>query len=365
MATTSPKGYVANQRPKVAINLFKKVVLGDLHIPNRAQTQDVFNIISQIDFDINEEITERTWQYWFAKINLVPKRKKIVALDKIALCLSPPHKACTLGIDLGFSSKKCFFENLVFGGLVNELRVPNRQKRATSTLKEHIDNYMPTSAVHLLLDAIEVGDLKEDINKAKPEGMRKAAVKRIFTLLHARWNLRDGYIFSQFEPDFRKKTKRGEKLAAFTRNKALEDYWNRPPKPDVSLTNIALDASPDHVYKTLFSIAADDKFLIDERLPVWALDMVTAMFALFAYCEENKHVRFDRIISPEVKYMIAFDIIFFNQGTIEDCLDDLAFAMNDCGAIWNEGSFRAFEQAREFFNVFSKTIVLFKKELAG
>lgn len=345
---------IAMLRMKVAINHFKRLLLGDLHLPAVHQKSATFDELGRKCRDV--DIAERTWKSWFANPPIVPRIGTIQTLDELASC------AIRVTSRRGCEEKALpseFFSQMVHGGLVSEMMKASKSKYPLIALRDRAESYTPISALHLHLDAIEVSALSRGYGKIPWHTVKRVGAERILSILTERWRPRQGAVFKELTSDLRLEWE----AADDARKSEIRAVWDRfrPPlflaqmnahaKPEWRLTGIDHDVSPLHIYKLLFALAADSKFLRSDRLVAWALDLSTAALAMHALAWTDRYATFDSIpMADELIYWIALDEILFGSESLDADNTEIIRAMERLDARWTDEAFGTFSKARETYH---------------
>lgn len=344
---------IAALRMKVAVNHFKHLLLSDLHIPAVHQETAIFNKVGSRCKDVR--ISDKTWRSWFADPQIIPRIETVRRLDELALCAirvvsKRNGEEKTLPPD--------FFGQLVHGGLIKKMMQASKSKHPLIALRDRAESYKPVSPLHLHLDAIEVSAIYEGYGKLSWETVKRVGAERILTILTERWGPRHGSIYSELSSDLRLKwdaASPGERvemrrgLARFKPD-PFESILNARAIPNWNITGIEADIASQHIYKALFSLAADTKFLVADRLAAWSLDLATAALAMHAHALDNRSVTLIELIPDELIFWWAFDDLMFSNAPIDLDNRDFAGAMSKCDAEWSEVSFEMFLRARKTYH---------------
>ncbi len=340
-------------RMKVAVNHFKHLLLGNLHIPAAHQETATSNKLASRCKDVN--ISDKTWKSWFADPQVIPRIETIRRLDELALC-AIRIKSRRNGDEVTLPPD--FFGQLVHGGLVRKMMQASKSKHPLIALRDRAETYKPISALHLHLDAIEVSSLSEGYGDIPWETVKRVGAERVLKLLTERWGPRQGSVFSELTSDFQlewdaanpKKRIEIRKACARFRPDPFERNLNAQALPNWNIAGIEADISPLHIYKALFSLAADSKFLVADRLEAWSLDLATAALAMHALAWTDRFTTFDQPISDELLFWCAFDDLFFKHESIDSDNWDFVRAMTRCNAEWRMNSFEVFLRARKIYH---------------
>ena len=370
MADSTPKAarsrYVASGEPvgvplrrlrqQVAIHLFKRFVLGVAHVPLSPQTEQVLSVFG------SHAVEEKTWEAWVTDDARGMKTSKVDLLDIVA------------GTAISFQSPVAgaqrlpsgFFSTLVNSGLISTMFAGSKSKSQPGAMRERLFEYRPLSAWHLHLDAIEVAALAESYRPkqalgefgAKPAipwwSIKRAAGEFLLAWLHEAWGPRSGWLYRHFRPDIHASSRTGSRSATqdvrFVRLQTTGRSSARSPcTPDWRAAGIAMDVTAPHIFKTLFSIAADHTFLIGERASAWSLDLATAALAAYAVAWSDRYVTFQHPVQPELIFWRAFDGLFFSPTEPDDLKRYLLAAMAQCQGAWEPESLLAFTRAGETY----------------
>lgn len=331
-------------RLRVAVNLFKSIVLGDLHVAGRPQTSAVFEAIAKTVGEC--ALSDRTWQSWFSDNPCVPKIEKIKVLDTLAASMfQVPGKKC---VAANRSLPVRPFSELVHGGLVRRLLAPSKSKQTLPMLIARATDYEPLSPLHLHLDAIEVDALVDGLGEVPWVAVKAIGAQRILEILADRWGPRHGTVYSELSSDLRlewdaaspeDRTKIREYCSKFKPD-LFEHYMRKVPQPDWPKIGVEADVSPLHIYKVLFSLAGDPEFLVADRLEAWSLDLATSAFAMHALAWTDRYTTFGAHVTDEMMFWGAFDQLLFEPEPPDLDDWDLQGAMAYCNV---EGDIAAYE----------------------
>lgn len=296
---------IADLRLRVTVNHFKRVVLGDLHVPGVAQDFALFEALRSIkpqkkrkDYADNDaahevakvgmKVSQRSWTSWFSNSHVRPKLGSITPLDNVATEL-PPWIRPRDGERLAWPS--LFYETLYAGGLLTSMLTGANPNKPRQSLLARATEYRPRSAWHLHLDALELRNFAASMGKIDADDIVKIAGARIFDLLYALWGdvshpaiLNTIYVQLRSDAQARWDAASEEQKAEVLADPLLGLYdepenelWGRLSRtPNFGLLGRAGDVTPGRIYRMLFAIGSDSKFLQDEALSAWALDLATA-----------------------------------------------------------------------------------------
>lgn len=315
-------------RQHAAFNLFKWFVLGNRHKPGQHQAALVHRAMS--DAGIARCVEVRTWRGWFGKTPRRAYGDTIAVLDSyVAARTHPPHWTLDAVAPQGR-----FFLDLVEGGLAASLMEPIAAREPWVALMRRALNYEPLSRIHLHIDAIESAALSEGNGETRWELVKATAAKRVLELIHSRWSQRRGTVYSELTPDLELAWRAAD---AGERERIRERYRRfkpdrfaaerrRAPRPDWSVVGVEADIAPHNVYRLLLALAADEDFLVADRLHVWTLDLVSAGLAMHALAWTDRYTTHGRHLSPEMIHWGALAAVFFSDEPNGAIMDAIAAA---------------------------------------
>lgn len=157
-------------RSRVAINHFKRCILGDLHVAGRAQSKSLFEALEDLVLECEASglkssprfdplrwlgfVSSRAWEGWYGSPARVPQPGTLRALDQAAARLIRWRRPAD-GVDLPLPNN--FYVTLVHGGLLQTMLAPTEAAEpGVELLRSRAANYCPVSAWHLHLDALEI-----------------------------------------------------------------------------------------------------------------------------------------------------------------------------------------------------------------
>lgn len=344
---------IATLRMKVATNHFKRLLLGDRHEPGLHQENTTLNELAPRCKDV--DITGKTWKSWFEEPQIIPRLKTIRTLDALASCAIRVVSK-RYGEENALPSG--FFVQLVHGGLVKKMLQASKSKHPLIALRDRAESYKPISALHLHLDAIEVSALSEGYGDIPWETVKRIGAERVLNILTERWGPQHGSIYSELFSDLRLKwdaatpDERSEirkSLGRFSPD-PFEGTLNAKAIPNWDIAGIEADVASQHIYKALFSLAADAKFLVADRLEAWSLDLATAALAMHSLAWTDRLTFFGPPISDELIYWCALEDLLFSTELIDTDNQDFVGAMSLCAAEWSMESFEVFLRARKIYH---------------
>lgn len=340
-------------RLKVATNLFKLLLLGeDLHIAGNPQISAVFDAL--MTAGCKKFISEKTWRLWFSETGVVPKIDKLKALDAFAaMAMRVPGQQGISKVSLPSGT----FSTLVHGGLVRQLTAPSQAKKLLPVLLARAIEYEPVSPLHLHLDAMEIGALSDDFEDIPWATVKAIGAERIMDILTDRWSPRHGTIYATLSSDLRLKWQNAgeEERHTIQQNYAhfkpdlFQYFMDRTPQPDWEKVGIEPNISSTQIHKALFSLAADPRFLVADRLSTWSLDLATAALAMHAYAWTDRYETFGYKVTQEMNFWGAFDAILFEDNEPSFDQFDVIPAMAATDAEWSNESVEALLLGRESY----------------
>lgn len=340
-------------RFKLAINLFKRYVLGSTHMPDRPQVDEMLR--SPAASRLFEVIDVRTWRSWFDSSSPIPKRKSVRALDLIAQESIRVTYTCS---DLDYVLAPGFFAELVHGGLVSEMARAGGSKRARAALCAAVDQYVPLSAWHLHMDAIEVSGLAEDLGGLPWFYVKHVAAKRLMSLLYVLWAPRGGVIYRLFASGLRMRwnaASEEERVLLRERHTLVaggyfDSRLRAVPFPNWSSIGVSGDLVEEHIYKALLAMAADPAFLVAERKHAWALDLASSALAMHALAWSDRYQTFGSSLTEERIFWRLLAEMFFTLKSSRH-LDHrtLNAAMGHLGLPWSRTLRRTLQEGRSSY----------------
>lgn len=349
-STVSPT--ISLLRLRVATNLFKGLLLGDLHLAGNPQVSAVFDALANAGCE--QQLSERTWQNWFSKSAVVPQVKKAKALDVLAgAAIGVPGNRKTVSGPLPSGT----FSALIHNGLVRSLTAPSEAKKLLPVLLTRVLEYEPLSPLHLHLDAIEISALAEGVGDIPWTVVKALGAERILDILAARWSPRHGTVYSELSSDLALKWQSASEdeqrsirhSCAHFKPDMFQYFMEKAPVPDWNKIGVEADIAGTHIYKALFAIGADSSFLVADRLSAWSLDLATAALAMHALAWTDRYETFGARVTEEMTYWGAFESLLFQEEEPSFDQFDLLPAMAISSAIWSAESDRMLLLGRQTY----------------
>jgi hypothetical protein len=339
-------------RLNLAVNLFKRYVLGSEHVAGQPQVDEMLK--SERANRLFELIDVRTWESWFDQSTPTPKVKTIRALDQVA----------QESIRLTYAredSEHClaprFFEELVHGGLMAVMAGTAKSKRIRATLCAAVDQYRPVSAWHLHMDAIEVAGMSQGIGGLPWTEVKELAAKRLMSFLHILWSPRGGAIYKLFASDLRLEWNAASEVdqARIRDDHRMYPMWffssrlEAAREPAWALIGVDGDLPEVHIHKALLAMAADPGFLVAERRHAWAFDLASSALAMHSLAWTDRYKTFGARLQGERICWLTLSATFF--ATRERALDtrNLKATMNYLNLPWTDEMAHRFDAARSSY----------------
>lgn len=336
-------------RLKLAINLFKRYLLGAAHVADQPQVDQMLD--TALGSRLFELIDSRTWESWFEQTSPLPKRRTIQALDCVA---QEGIRVVYATGDAEFGLAPGFFVELVYGGLLSVMAKAARSKRVKATLGEVVAEYMPLSAWHLHMDAMEVSGLAEGLGNLHWTYAKKLAAKHLMSLLYLLWGPREGLIYRMFASNLRlqwnaasaegREQLRGS-LAMFPIS-----YFNSrmtdAPQPMWSDIGIEADLAEVHIHKALLAMAGDFDFLKAERKHAWAFDLASAALLMHALAWTDRYQTFGFRLGSEQICWWTLSTMFFALHDVDWDARNVKATMNHLRIPWSEQLHQALRDGR-------------------
>lgn len=348
-------------RFKAARNLFKHIVLQGFHEANKPQTVSLLRELAEMD----SLIADRTWQSWFASQSPLPKPTKIRALDQYLVQLRRRRADKCVLPSYGEIRDGCF-SDLVYGGLMQALLAPTEASDAIHTLMYRAQKYQPMSPLHLHFDAVDAAGWHKDYGGVPWSTVAAIASDRILQLLDDRWSPRSGAVYTGLGSDLSLKWAVADELQRSEIRCSLDELspnlferlMTRQPSPDWQRLGVPPDIPYEHVYKLLFALAADPRFLVEGRLRAWSLDLATSALAMHALAWTDRYNTMALGMPPELQYWAAFHEILFNPDHNEIDYWSIASVMENWPADWSEGAAAVIGKARNVYSALLKDLGL-------
>lgn len=334
-------------RFSAALGEFKKYLLKDANVPGEMQTAAVLAAVSALNTHVG--MPEKTWKSWFSNNLPIPQRSSIDALNAIAMAVGEGVRRRTDQNVDGWSEES--FSELARGGLLPTLCARTKADTVKSVLILRALDYSAPSPIHLHFDAIETSERAEGFLNLPWTTVKSIAAEFILAALAERWNCRDGTLYAAFRSREKRRwdvaSDEERQVTRAATAKFVPDIFSRLMAngcwPDWSVVGVSLDTP---VYQVLFSLAADETFLVDEIVDVWALDLATAALALYSEAWCDRYNTFGARVSKESIFWAAFYQIFFRPD--DEVFDDyfIRIAMSMCDSRWSDRVIDMYSRAR-------------------
>jgi hypothetical protein len=307
-------------RLRTATNHLKSRLLGEEHVPGLPQTA----LIAAELFDLpNVRLDPRTWASWFQEKPPSIRSKSVMSLDQLSACIDPVD-----GVGLNF------YRDLVVGGLPACLQRKTASKHPYPVLKHRITSYVPSSSLHMHIDAAEIGGVLPVNEHMELSEIKMNAVLRIQEIIFKLWDPRSDLIYSIFSE---KKENLGDTSFMAERRRKI----------DLSTLTDDFDIESSQVHRLLLALAGDDYLLQNRRLfETWALDLATCALLLRSAVWVKRDTVFSSGYRPEIIYLDALESVFFREWDADAFLEFLLRAKSLGRFRWGMYAFKLFHDAR-------------------
>jgi hypothetical protein len=367
-------------RIRLAVNHFKRLLLGGTHVPGRAQADAVFDaleehawrlaprhLLANPEFNalkwLGFRLTPRSWENWFASNPRVPKRSRMAALDLAAGAMlrwrRPADKA-----DLVLPDD--FYLGAVHGGLLAEMLADTEATAPPlELLWSRARRYRPVSAWHLHLDALELRAFSGDWKGIPASSVVEIAGLRILEELHRLWRPNSGTVYESFSAlsgrfwDLSAEEVKTLDQRSRAQGAAVESQTDGDRQPNWLCIAVDTDTPSIHAHRLLFAIGADRTFAQDDRLAAWAMDLATAALAAIALADSQRRLRPNGpSFTDEKIFLVALDVLMLVDSLAVDSESqraaahlreyrpELRAAMDATGGDWRSSSASALSDAR-------------------
>lgn len=336
-------------RLRAGVNHFKHMVLGQAHVANEPQAALVMDRVPQ-GLGIRG-LDSRTWSSWFADPLPNPRPSAVDCLD-LWVEKGGFERAC------GFRDQRHFYRELITQGLGNVLLKPLKIRDPEMAARVRVAEYVPASALHLHLDAIEIVGLSSCNGAVSCETLQVMGAERIMQLLHDRWNVRSGWIYPLLSSDLALHLSQVSEEEGAEIKRTLDQFTpsafgpllKKTPFPVLCAFADQRDLGPSQVHQTLLAIAGDGSFLQGDRMEAWCIDLASSCLALHAQTWANRPVRNARRIESETIYLAALEALLFAELN-EDELGELIGQVNVVGRFdWSADVYDTLVRAREHYH---------------
>lgn len=325
-------------RLKVAVNLFKRYLLGTQHVAGNSQVDQL--MATTLGSRLFELLDTRTWASWFESSSPVPKRRTVRALDEIA---REGIRVVFPAGDAQFVLAPGFFEELVHGGLVSSMGKVSSSKRASAALSDAVARYEPLSAWHMHMDSMEIAALAEGMGDLDWAYVKALGAKRLMSILYRLWGPRAGAIYQLFASDLRLEWNAAtadERLLLSSRRPIFPisnftSLMREVPVPKWSSIGVEEDVAEVHIHKTMLALAGDVEFLKGERQTAWAFDLASAALAMHALAWADRYSTFGIRIEGEQICWWTFSWMFFALSEPSEDTRNVEATMSYLGLPWS------------------------------
>lgn len=329
----APSFPIALLRRPLAVNLFKAELLGEEHLPGQAQVKAMVERFSQRHMP--DVIGAPTLKSWFSIDGPTLKHASAIKMDR--LIDAGTHPLLFERVPDAPPVNEFFLE-LACGGLISELRQRTTAKVPVDAISQRAATYQFSSPWHAHADAVEAAAVGQSNGEVPWEQLKLTAARRIQEYVHARWNPRNGSVFSSIPSPLAEAWARASALEREELKRpyaALGDLFDQhmsyAPRPDWD-PGVDLDIGPASIHRLMFAVAADGDFLTGALLDAWALDLVTAGLAMHAVAWTDRYATHGVKVTPELDFWAAIE-----QGFLDDAPDDGQRWAALAGAVENAG----------------------------
>lgn len=375
-------------RIRLAVNHFKRLLLGGSHVPGRAQADAVFealekrawqfaprHLLTNPKFDalgqLGFRLTRRSWESWFSSNPRVPKRSKMAALDLAAGAMLRWRRPAD-NTDLVLPDN--FYVAAVHGGILAELLADTEASAPPlELLWSRARRYRPVSAWHLHLDALQVRAFSGEWKGIPSCSVVEIAALRILEELHRLWRPNSGSVYESFTAisggfwDLSAEDARALHQQQKAQSATVESLFGGDRQPSWLCIGVDADTPSMHAHRMLFAIGADRPFTQDDRLAAWAMDLATAALAAIALADAQRRLKPDgpsfteeRILLVALDALMLVDSLAVDSESQREAAHlreyrlELRAAMDGTGGHWRIAGASALSDAR----------VAYRKEMA-
>ena len=337
-------------RQTMAINHFKRVVLGSRHIPGSPQSQEIDKAFANIGMD--GQLDVRSWSDWFSQDPSVAQARSLKKLDiyvELAQFPGGYFHAPYVG------PRGDFYLELVKGGLLGNLFKPTKGKNPGLKQFTRAHEYAPKSAWHLHIDAIEAAALDFDEAWVEKENSKEIAAKRLLDIIYDRWRPGQGSIYPTLSSSLKlqleaaNEAQREVTIAFQNSIRRFDRSTSEVPLPAWNDIGVPINVAATQITGALICIAADTEFLVADRFEAWVLDLVSAGLAIYAFAQTNPYGGHPWHAGPENELWDRLRSLFFDDHFGGDDLLDLRDLVEKLEAPWSPKTEQIFLKARSFY----------------
>lgn len=310
----------------MAVQLFKRALLGDRHTPGGIQAERVSHAVSAAGVDESQWVTQGTWANWCHGRGLA-QHASLARFDAAAREVTQWRRPCD-GAQVRWPEG--FFSEMVRGGLLRSM--------VEAAVQVHVDavgcaaEYQPLSAWHLHLDALEAAAYSEIANNAGLT-VKSLMAQAVLAVIDRLWGQRHGLIYRELSG--------GEAVAGQLACGA---------RPNWSVIRAGSDSAPQHACVTMLALLADSALLSGDRLVAWSWDLATVTLATQAWlwCDRTYAFKASPVPSTLVAWLGLVQLFYMEK---EDEVDThaLAAAVEQAGVSWTDEVERVLFTARECY----------------
>ncbi len=303
-------------RQPLALNHFKKAVLGARHRPGKPQWAALNRAFLKAGME--GWLSDRTWRKWFGVRPRRARGDSVANLDMYFDEMRRPSPSTELSPRVPRSR---FYVDLIEAGLVDKLLQRTNAQRPIMALRDRVYEYEPKSAWHLHVDAIECASLYFEEGEVMCDQLKAIAAQRVLELIYERWKPGQGSVYKELPSSLKIRWDRSddqgkESIRQFFAElipDRFEISMSEAPSPDWIGVGANRDFAASDIHKALFLLAADVDFLVAERFDAWVLDLVSAGIAAYALAQTNPAAWEPFGLSPTCRYWNGIRAFFFSD----------------------------------------------------
>jgi hypothetical protein len=287
-------------RRTAAINLFKRILLGDRHRGGDPQWLEVADALFGYGDENREFVSKQTWIRWMSGEHPLRDTKASKIDDVIWDILD---KSSLPRVSTTRDTRRRLFSNILQG---IPLKAP--LKHPIGSLDRHL----------YALDAAIWYD-GNDWQACRAEKLTRA--NEVLLELHTAWDPFTGWIYSGFISDWEKYSspdnrtfseEKGTPKLEFSPN-IIRFLKQKPPKPSEPFNAPFSIYVPFTVVDFLLTIQFDYHFLVDERLDTWSIDLASVGAALIGIVFANYQNSTLNSFAKERHYADGFIQLFWSE----------------------------------------------------
>ena len=284
------------------MNLLKQALLGEAHVGGSEQWELFSMALDSFGVGPSTGITidRLTWKNWMSGA-VLPQQSKLALLDEVL------WRTLKMRGGSEYPSMKSDQRRMLISRIAGGQSVKQELMPPVGNLVRH-------------LDAIDAGAWFRGSNESEWKEEKLKRANEVLMRLHSAWNPKSGWIYNSFRSDLkieydnsdsegREEIRRS--AALFT--PSLYDHWmSQVPRPNHEFCERYSVLIPFSVVPFLLDISLDTKFLVEERLSTWAVDLASAAAALEAvwFAHRNETAGSIQLIK-ESQWLDGFEELFW------------------------------------------------------